>query len=256
MVTDATKKLREPVAYILLAFAGLVALASLLQLFVGGAGFTASASGVRKHPHPARGVRTAARRGALAVAVWLVAEAGERTQNARTVALAALIDHRPDRADRPGHGLRRVRFVEHRRPEDRRLPGRPRWAGPVRRLRLLHPQHLPDAARPGARPEAGPAGPVRRRARARASTAASTALRAVSRATSTAASRASSTAPTATSTTRARARRQYGQYGAGAAPVRPRVRPAATRRLSTATSSGRRSSSVEAPKRAAAVARR
>lgn len=37
MVTDATKKLREPVAYILLAFAGLLALASLIRLFVGGA---------------------------------------------------------------------------------------------------------------------------------------------------------------------------------------------------------------------------
>ena len=35
MVTDATKKLREPVAYILLAFSGLLALASLFQLFVG-----------------------------------------------------------------------------------------------------------------------------------------------------------------------------------------------------------------------------
>ena len=47
MVTDATKKLREPVAYILLAFAGLLALASLIRLFVGGAGFTAAAGGVQ-----------------------------------------------------------------------------------------------------------------------------------------------------------------------------------------------------------------
>ena len=44
MVTDATKKLREPVAYILLAFAGLVALASLIRLFVGSAGFTNAAA--------------------------------------------------------------------------------------------------------------------------------------------------------------------------------------------------------------------
>ena len=47
MVTDATKKLREPVAYILLAFAGLIVLASLIRLFVGGAGFTAAAGGVQ-----------------------------------------------------------------------------------------------------------------------------------------------------------------------------------------------------------------
>jgi hypothetical protein len=47
VVTDATKKLREPVAYILLAFAGLLVLASLIRLFVGGAGFTAAAGGVQ-----------------------------------------------------------------------------------------------------------------------------------------------------------------------------------------------------------------
>ena len=46
MVTDATKKLREPVAYILLAFTGLLALASLFQLFVGGIGFVAASGGV------------------------------------------------------------------------------------------------------------------------------------------------------------------------------------------------------------------
>ena len=90
MVTDATKKLREPVAYILLAFAGLIVLASLIRLFVGGAGFTAAAGGVQ-------GILTPPSFGAVLLllslvgSVWLVNEAGERTPNARTVALAALV---------------------------------------------------------------------------------------------------------------------------------------------------------------------
>ena len=60
MVTDATKKLREPVAYILLAFAGLLALASLIPLFVGGSGFTAAAGGVHGQHRPAVHHRTGA----------------------------------------------------------------------------------------------------------------------------------------------------------------------------------------------------
>jgi len=89
VVTDATKKLREPVAYILLAFAGLLALASLIRLFVGGAGFTAAAGTVQ-------GVVTPPSISGLVIllvlvgAVWLVNE-DERTPNARTVALAALV---------------------------------------------------------------------------------------------------------------------------------------------------------------------
>ncbi|ADB30684.1 hypothetical protein Kfla_1588 [Kribbella flavida DSM 17836] len=90
MVTDATKKLREPVAYILLAFAGLVALASLIRLFVGGAGFTAAAGGVQGTLTPP-GLTALTLAAALVAAVWLVSEAGERTANARTVALAALV---------------------------------------------------------------------------------------------------------------------------------------------------------------------
>jgi hypothetical protein len=89
VVTDATKKLREPVAYMLLAFAGLLALASLIRLFVGGAGFTAAAGTVQ-------GVVTPPSISGLVIllvlvgAVWLVNET-ERTPNARTVTLAALV---------------------------------------------------------------------------------------------------------------------------------------------------------------------
>jgi hypothetical protein len=89
VVTDATKKLREPVAYILLAFAGLLALASLIRLFVGGAGFTAAAGGVQGTLTPPA-VSALVLLAALVAAVWLVTEAGERTPNARTVTLAAL----------------------------------------------------------------------------------------------------------------------------------------------------------------------
>jgi len=89
VVTDATKKLREPVAYILLAFAGLVALASLIRLFVGSAGFTNAAALVRGSltPPALTGLVLLA---ALVAAVWLVNEAGERTHNARLVTVAAL----------------------------------------------------------------------------------------------------------------------------------------------------------------------
>jgi len=90
VVTDATNKLREPVAYILLAFAGLVALASLIRLFVGGAGFTAAAGGVQGTLTPP-GLTALVLLAALAGSVWLVAEVGERTPNARTVALVALV---------------------------------------------------------------------------------------------------------------------------------------------------------------------
>lgn len=91
MVTDATKKLREPVAYTLLAFAGLLVLASLIRLFVGGAGFTAAAGGVQSTLTPPS-FSALLLLVALAGAVWLVTEAGgERTPNARTVALAALV---------------------------------------------------------------------------------------------------------------------------------------------------------------------
>ena len=78
MVTDATKKLREPVAYILLAFAGLLVLASLIRLFVGGAGFTAAAGGVQS-THTPPSLSALLLLIALVAAVWLVSEAGERT---------------------------------------------------------------------------------------------------------------------------------------------------------------------------------
>lgn len=89
MVTDATKKLREPVAYILLAFAGLFVLASLIRLFVGGAGFTSAAGGVQGTITPP-GLTALVLIAALVGSVWLVSEAGERTPNARTIALVAL----------------------------------------------------------------------------------------------------------------------------------------------------------------------
>ncbi|MFI5709724.1 hypothetical protein [Kribbella sp. NPDC051620] len=89
MVTDATKKLREPVAYILLAFAGLVALALLIRLFVGSAGFTNAAAVVQGQVTPPT-LQPLVLLVALAASVWLVNEAGERTPNARTVTLAAL----------------------------------------------------------------------------------------------------------------------------------------------------------------------
>ncbi len=74
MVTDATKKLREPVAYILLAFAGLIALASLIRLFVGGAGFTAAAGGVQGTLTPP-GLTALVILFSLVGSVWLVNEA-------------------------------------------------------------------------------------------------------------------------------------------------------------------------------------
>ena len=89
MVTDATKKLREPVAYILLAFAGLVALAFLIRLFVGSAGFTAAAGLVQSRITPPE-FQAVALLLSLVAAVWLVNEAGERTPNARIVTLGAL----------------------------------------------------------------------------------------------------------------------------------------------------------------------
>jgi hypothetical protein len=89
VVTDATKKLREPVAYILLAFAGLVALALLIRLFVGSAGFTNAAAVVQGQVTPPT-LQALVLLVALAASVWLVNEAGERTPNARTVTLAAL----------------------------------------------------------------------------------------------------------------------------------------------------------------------
>ena len=89
MVTDATKKLREPVAYILLAFAGLVALALLIRLFVGSAGFTNAAAVVQGQVTPPT-LQALVLLISLAASVWLVNEAGERTPNARTVTLAAL----------------------------------------------------------------------------------------------------------------------------------------------------------------------
>ena len=88
MVTDATKKLREPVAYILLAFAGLVALASLFRLFVG-VDFTSSAGVVQGTLTPP-GLPALVLLAALAGSVALVTEFGERTPNARTVTLTAL----------------------------------------------------------------------------------------------------------------------------------------------------------------------
>jgi hypothetical protein len=89
VVTDATKKLREPVAYILLAFTGLVALAFLFRLFVGSAGFTNAAGLVQARitPPEIQGVVLLV---ALVAAVWLVNDAGERTPNARLVTLGAL----------------------------------------------------------------------------------------------------------------------------------------------------------------------
>ncbi len=90
MVTDATNKLREPVAYALLIFAGLIALASLIRLFVGGAGFTAAAGGVQGTLTPP-GLTALVLLFSLAGSVWLVSEGGERTPNARTVALASLV---------------------------------------------------------------------------------------------------------------------------------------------------------------------
>jgi hypothetical protein len=89
VVTDATKKLREPVAYILLAFAGLVALASLFRLFVGSE-FTSSAGVVQGTLTPP-GLTALVLLAALAGSVALVTEFGERTPNARTVTLAALV---------------------------------------------------------------------------------------------------------------------------------------------------------------------
>jgi hypothetical protein len=89
VVTDATKKLKEPVAYTLLAFAGLLALASLFQLFVGDIGFVAASGGVHSVIVPPS-LTTLALLPALVGAVWLVNE-GERTPNARIVVLGALI---------------------------------------------------------------------------------------------------------------------------------------------------------------------
>lgn len=88
MITDATKKLREPVAYILLAFAGLVALASLIRLFVGSE-FTSSAGVVQGTLTPP-GLTALVLLAALAGSVALVTEFGGPTPNARTVTLAAL----------------------------------------------------------------------------------------------------------------------------------------------------------------------
>ena len=53
MVTDATKKLREPVAYILLAFAGLFVLASLIPLFIGESRLHGRRRRRARYAHPA-----------------------------------------------------------------------------------------------------------------------------------------------------------------------------------------------------------
>ncbi|MFC0626669.1 hypothetical protein [Kribbella deserti] len=89
MVTDATKKLREPVAYSLLAFAGLVALASLIRLFLGDT--FAMAASVTSSAVVPPGLSALVLLAALGGAVYLVTEAGERTPNARTITLVALI---------------------------------------------------------------------------------------------------------------------------------------------------------------------
>ncbi|WBQ03981.1 hypothetical protein [Kribbella sp. CA-293567] len=89
MVTDATKKLREPVAYLLLAFTGLVALAFLFRLFVGSAGFTNAAGLVQSRITPPE-IQALVLLIALVAAVWLVNDAGERTPNARLVTIGAL----------------------------------------------------------------------------------------------------------------------------------------------------------------------
>jgi hypothetical protein len=89
VVTDATKKLREPVAYLLLAFVGVYALASVLGLFVGDE-FTSAARVVQGNL-AAPGISGIALLLALAGAVFLVTEFGEPTPNARIVTLAALV---------------------------------------------------------------------------------------------------------------------------------------------------------------------
>jgi hypothetical protein len=89
VVTDATKKLREPVAYLLLAFVGVYALASVLGLFVGDE-FTSAARVVQGNL-AAPGISGIALLLALVAAVFLVTEFGERTPNARIVTLAALV---------------------------------------------------------------------------------------------------------------------------------------------------------------------
>jgi hypothetical protein len=89
VATDATKKLKEPVAYLLLAYAGLVALGSLIGLFVGDS-FSDAANTVPANVSDA-GVTALVIMGALVAAVWLVTQTGERTPNARLVTLGALI---------------------------------------------------------------------------------------------------------------------------------------------------------------------
>jgi len=89
VVTDATKKLREPVAYILLAFAALSVLAVLILLFFGDSTFATNAlrAQSRLAPGDVSGIVLLL---VLAGSVWLVNEAGERTPNARLVTTVAL----------------------------------------------------------------------------------------------------------------------------------------------------------------------
>ena len=89
MATDATNKLKEPVAYLLLAFTGLVALGSFIGLFVGDS-FSAAALTVPANVSDV-GVTALVVLAGLAIAVWLVTQGAERTPNARLVTLVALI---------------------------------------------------------------------------------------------------------------------------------------------------------------------
>jgi hypothetical protein len=89
VATDATKKLKEPVAYLLLAFTGLVALGSFIGLFVGDS-FSAAALTVPANVSDV-GVTALVVLAGLAIAVWLVTQGAERTPNARLVTLVALI---------------------------------------------------------------------------------------------------------------------------------------------------------------------
>ena len=163
VVTDATKKLREPVAYILLAFAGLVALASLIRLFVGSSVHLRGRRRAR-HAHPAGTHRAGAARraGRLGLRWWRSSVSGRPTRGPSRwprwslTGVIALLG--ADHGHSPG-------FAEtgDGRTQDRRLPLRARRSRAVRRRSALYVLHdLPGAARAGPRAEAGPARPVRR----------------------------------------------------------------------------------------------
>lgn len=89
VVTDTTKRLREPVAYLLLAFVSLYALASIFGLFVGDE-FSDAAARVQGNL-AAPGLTGIVLLAALIGAVWLVTGFGERTPNARNVTMVALL---------------------------------------------------------------------------------------------------------------------------------------------------------------------